>query len=323
VNTKLLWAGAVVPLIISFPAKAGYDFVTLTDPNLTGFTLAAGIDDAGEVVGSYRDIANNTHGFSLSEIGGTFTTLDVQGATSTSANGVSVVNGEVEIVGVYNDASGRHGFVLTPPAGFQSFDAPGGTGNTTGTGINSLGQLVGNLHDSTLTSRGFFATGPGGPFTPIEPTLVVGANLGVNDAGDVVGSYVDGTETHGFAKIGTATITLDDPLAVGTTAATGINNAGDIVGYFVDGNGNIHGFLYVNGTYTSIDDPNVIPNRLAVTQIFGINNSGDLVGQYVDAGGVARGFMALVAAPEPGTLALLGMSLAGTMLLRRQRKSGG
>jgi probable HAF family extracellular repeat protein len=281
VNAKLLWAGVVAPLIISPAAKASYDFVTLTDPNLTGFTLAAGIDDAGEVVGSYKDSSNVTHGFSLSGVGGTFTTLDFQGATSTSANGVSVVNGEVEIVGVYNDASGSHGFVLTPPAGSQSFDAPGGTGSTAGTGINSLGQLVGNFFDSTPASRGFFATGPSGSFTPIEPTLIVGPNLGVNDAGDVVGSYVDGTgTTHGFAKIGAATITLDDPLAVGTTAATGINNAGDIVGYFVDGQGNIHGFLYVNGTYTTIDDPNAIgiPFALAVTQVYGINDNGDLVG---------------------------------------------
>jgi probable HAF family extracellular repeat protein len=327
VDSRLLWAGLVVPLMVSPPAKASYDFVTLTDPNLTGFTMAAGIDDAGEVVGSYRDSANNTHGFSLSGVGGSFTTLDFsQTATSTSANGVSVVNGEVEIVGVYSDGSGRHGFVLTPPAAYQSFDAPGGTGTTAGTGINSLGQLVGNFFDSAVTpspSRGFFATGPNGSFTQIEPNLVVGANLGVNDAGDVVGSYIDGTGTHGFARIGAATITLDDPLAVGTTAATDINNAGDIVGYFVDGNGNTRGFLYVNGTYTTIDDPNAIgiPFALAMTQVFGINDHGDIVGSYVDADGVVRGFVATPAVSEPGTLALLGMSLAGTMILRRQRKS--
>lgn len=324
-NAGLLCAGVVVPLIITLPAKASYDFITIADPNLTGFTMASGIDDAGEVVGSYRDSAGNTHGFSLSAVGGTFTTLDFSPTSaSTSANGVSVVNGEVEIVGVYTDEmSTRHGFVLTPAGAYQSFDAPGGAGTTAGTGINSLGQLVGNFSDSTLSSRGFFATGPGGQFTPIEPTLVVGANLGVNDAGTVVGSYIDDTGTHGFAKIGTATITLDDPLAVGVTAATGINNAGDIVGYFMDATGATRGFIYKNGTYTTIDDPNAIgiPNALAVTQVFGINDHGDLVGNYVDAGGVFRGFVATPAVPEPGTLALLGISLAGTMTLRRLRKS--
>jgi hypothetical protein len=202
VNANLLWAGVVATLIGGPAAKASYDFVTLNDPNLTGFTLAAGIDDAGEVVGSYRDSAGNNHGFSLSGVGGTFTTLDVQGATSTSATGVSIVNDEVEIVGVYNDASGgSRGFVLTPPARCQSFDAPGHAGKTAGTRINSLGQLVGNFVDSTLTTHGFSANGVGGPpFAPIDPTLIVAGNLGGNDAGRVVGFYIDGQRNHSWLR---------------------------------------------------------------------------------------------------------------------------
>jgi probable HAF family extracellular repeat protein len=117
-------------------------------------------------------------------------------------------------------------------------------------------------------------------------------------------------------------MTLDDPLAAGFTAATGINNAGDIVGYFVDADRATHGFIYLNGIYSAVDDPNAvgIPFAFAVTQVFGINDNGDLVGNYVDAGGVFRGFLATLAVPEPATLTLLGMAAAGTMILRRPRK---
>jgi hypothetical protein len=58
--------------------------------------------------------------------------------------------------------------------------------------------------------------------------------------------------------------------------AAGINNAGQVVG-----GGSGHGFIYNNGTYTTLDDP------LATNGTFpaGINNTGRIVGTYVDASG--------------------------------------
>ena len=113
---------------------------------------------------------------------------------------------------------------------------------------------------------------------------------------------------------------MGSPLADGVTAATGINNAGDIVGYFTDASNVTHGFIDVGGIYTTID----APNAFGSTQVLGINDIGDLVGTYVDAKDLTtRGFVASPV-PEPDTLALLGVSLAGTVILRRQRsKSGG
>jgi probable HAF family extracellular repeat protein len=34
-----------------------------------------------------------------------------------------------------------------------------------------------------------------------------------------------------------------------------INNSGQIVGNYTDTHGTFHGFLYSNGTYTTLDDP--------------------------------------------------------------------
>jgi probable HAF family extracellular repeat protein len=311
-------AGLVATLIGNHPsAMAGYDFTTLTDPDGAGYTVASGINNAGEVVGTYRDASNVDHGFSFS--GGFFTKVDVPQSTSTNANGV---NSAGDIIGAFTDAKGSHGFVLHVTA-YTPFDDPTAVGNTTGSGINNNGQLVGTFFEGT--SRGYIATGlplPPSGFTPVNALTGVGTNVGINDGGVVVGSYVDGTGTHGFRTIGTSTITLDDPLAVGlginsVTAATGIDNAGDIVGYFVGASNVTYGFVYAGGVYTTIDDPDAI----GLTQVFGINDQGDLVGMYFGADGV-RGFVAVPAVPEPNTLALLGISLAGTMIVRRRRNSG-
>src|SRR5271165_4829479 len=104
---------------------AGFDFTTLTDPNGTGYTVASGINDAGEVVGTYRDTSNADHAFSLS--GSVFSKVDVPQSTSTNANGV---NSAGDIVGSFTDAAGSHGFVLHVTI-YTPFDYPTAVGNTT------------------------------------------------------------------------------------------------------------------------------------------------------------------------------------------------
>jgi len=85
----------------------------------------------------------------------------------------------------------------------------------------------------------------------------LGANetdaLGINDKGQIVGTYVDsnGVE-HGFLYSNGIYTTLNDPLAGSKgTVAFGINDKGQIVGYYFDSNGVEHSFLYSNGIYTT------------------------------------------------------------------------
>jgi hypothetical protein len=61
-------------------------------------------------VGSYQDAAYlyKIHGFLLDH--GSYTTLDVPGSR-TEAYGI---NDSAQIVGYYDDAGGRHGFVAIP-----------------------------------------------------------------------------------------------------------------------------------------------------------------------------------------------------------------
>ena len=78
-------------------------FSTIAVPGATS-TSANGINDAGDIVGSYPDTTGQ-YGFVLSK--GAFTKIDVPGAFSTDARGISSGG---DVVGFYAKAPGLHGF---------------------------------------------------------------------------------------------------------------------------------------------------------------------------------------------------------------------
>ena len=123
-----------------------------------------------------------------------------------------------------------------------------------------------------------------------------GEAFGINDAGQIVGAYVDANHLmHGYIySNGTYTI-IDDPLAgtngpypqsggsTGGTQAFGINNSGQIVGEYFDSDGALHGFSYSSGAYTTLDAP-----QGGGTYASAINSSGQIVGLYF---GEPNGFL--------------------------------
>ena len=67
--------------------------------------------------------------------------------------------------------------------------------------------------------------------------------IGINNAGTVVGVYIDSSSVgHSFIYSSPTYTSFDDPSATaGTTQATGINNSGTVVGNYVSG-GAYYGF---------------------------------------------------------------------------------
>ena len=90
---------------------------------------------------------------------------------------------------------------------------------------------------------------------------------------------------------------------------------GEIVGDYTDSAGTMHGFVFIGGVFSTVDDPSGV---LGSTVINGVNDHGQLVGFYTDANDNVIGFVA-TPTPEPGTFALMGSGmLAGLSFLRRK-----
>jgi probable HAF family extracellular repeat protein len=214
-------------------------------------TQANGINDHGGIVGAYQDTAFKFHGFLFSA--GSYSPIDVPSATDTRAFGI---NASGQIVGGYGK---RHGFVLAQGR-FTTIDVPRG-GFTAARGINNLtisplqpGQIVVEFEfiSSPRTSFSFLLAKRGSRrahFSPIFFPLdaEVTSAFGINDHGQIVGTYSGDTGVHGFLIVtsaaGILASTIDVPGATLTTA-NGINNSGQIVGeYLLDTADKGHGFL--------------------------------------------------------------------------------
>src|SRR4029077_2506198 len=126
-------------------------------PGTVAFTVAYGINGAGQVVGSFGFGTNaaDSHGFL--DTGGSFSQLDVPGGFGTAARGI---NDAGQIVGDFQDSTTMHGF-LDVGGSFTTIDVPGAR-STSAQGINDAGQIVGYFIDST-GDHGFLDTG--GSFT--------------------------------------------------------------------------------------------------------------------------------------------------------------
>ena len=157
--------------------------------------------------------------------------------------------------------------------------------STAASGINNLGEIVGNytyvdVGSGQTVGSGFLDIN--GTFTNIYyPSAATTAVTGVNNFGVIVGYYqaTIGGAYQGFTYDHGTYATLDNPTNAPYLIPTGINDAGDIVGYFPDSFINAyHGFLAtpvvqpVSYSYTTIDYQ--APYR---TFLYDINDEGQIL----------------------------------------------
>jgi PEP-CTERM motif len=196
-----------------------------------------GINAAGDLSGLYVDNSGNTHGFT--RIGGTFKTVD--NPLSTVFNQALGINNADETVGYFAPtATGTPGDIAYSQTGGSFTDInhllPTNF-NSQAVGINSTATpwIVGFYQPDSALATSFGFVDEGGTITTIDPFgSTFTQALGVNDLGEIVGFYVDGSGVqHGYIDNGGVFTSFDPPGSASTTI-NGLNDKGDIVGFFTN-----------------------------------------------------------------------------------------
>ena len=333
-DRKLLLAGLLAALVVGEAGAVTYSFTTLDAPGAR-ITLAADINNSGQVTGYYLDASGRYRSFV--ESGGTFTTHNVAGFNN-YAHGI---NDNGQVTGWYEmqDPQDCWGGCGPDSSGFVESGAtvttlhfpyiPGGSAPTALRGINDSGQVTGYYLNplEDWRSHGFVASG--GKFTTVDPPGAVNtAALGINDKGEVTGRYQDTSgRSHGFVQSGGAFTTIDVPGAF-STIANGINNTGQVAGFYQDAAGRSHGFVESDGAFVTLDVPgalNPFYSTYPGTSAYGINDRGQVAGYYSDALGT-HGFIASIAPPVPEpeewAMILVGLGLVGFQVRRKHANNG-
>jgi probable HAF family extracellular repeat protein len=277
-----------------------YSYQTLDYPGAIA-TAASGINDSGQVVGTYG-IANEYGGFGFlyNTSNGSYTTFT--SSVAGTLQNIGGINDSGDIVGVSN-VLGNFGFVYDKsannyavlPTYLQNF----GAGGFDHLAINNDGVILvqadfynvlysnGQYTDLDNVLPALDSRLPSYPAVSYKP-------LGINDAGEIVGVLSNGQGGQGFVYSGGVLQVIDDPLDQGfvrlnaahETAALGVNDEGDVVGTYSTGTTS-YGFLYSAGKWTTIAPPGAVS-----ATAYGINDAGQIVGSYTDVNGATHAFIA-------------------------------
>jgi probable HAF family extracellular repeat protein len=285
-----------------------------TDPRLSSFSTAAGINNAGQVIGNYPSTSDPegfiTRGHSFitgpNGVGTTGLGFVAEGINDRGtvvgwdfpADPISTVYPAVAIqsgVGVY-----RYYTRLLGP-----FD----TGDMF-MAINNSEQIVGSASGHAVLG---FSDTPSGFWTDIGALTgnYYSDAVGINDAGQVIGSYQANGAFHAFITNASATELTDLGTLGGLgSQALGINNIGQVVGWANTENGAQHAFITgPNGEgMTDLNSLVHLSEGGVLTTAMGINNEGQVI---------------VLAIPEPETYALMlaGLGLIGFMAWRQKWES--
>lgn len=240
--------------------------------------IAYDVNDSGEVIG----FADNV------ELGGSFGySNDFVLPALALHSFYGGLNDAGDVVGYYDDDSGRHGFVasngglVTLDPGYLPF------------AINASDEVAGLITGSQI---GFTYTTAGGyqQFSP-PPSGRIDQIVGISDAGDVYGNLdpfiVGGPREEGFIyRNGGYTIYNAPGADIDGTFIVGMSDNGLAVGWYQDQNLTYHSFyIDANGLHVLANPPG---SGATGNIIAAINDKGQIVGTYYDGNDAPHGYVA-------------------------------
>ena len=112
------------------------------------------------------------------------------------------------------------------------------------------------------------------------------ALIGINNVGQIIGSYFDNNisaqfpngHPHAFLYDDEGFASIDFPGAI-STSVSAMNDSGTIVGFYASNDPIGHPYVLEHGNFTTFVLP--FPN-VTLTDLTGINNRGQLVGRYIE-----------------------------------------
>ena len=238
-------------------------FITLNDPNASGGTSAAGINNAGDVVGHYFNANNQPVGFlATPEGGGTYDYTDLSDPFAVYGLDATGINNNGDVVGYYYDANSNiDGFIYENGVYYNVSNSYISAINNSGeaVGFNDLGDsfslmtpAIMTLADGAVVTGGSIAVGPASALeiAPGDAGSGSGATLdGVAVTNDG-GIFVDPTDSG-------AVLTLDDGATI-TSGTLTISSSGGI-DVEIGSNGSTNaatfdGVSVVNGNVIEVDE---------------------------------------------------------------------
>lgn len=232
---------------VGFLRDASGNFTNIV-PSGSTYTTADGINNNGEIAGTWVDSSDGVHGFVYQA--GTYTSFNVPGATS--IYGV-LINNNGEVAGYYYDSNNySHGFVRDPSGTVTTIDAPAGYTDLLIFGLNDNGQVTGWYgvgSGSSFVNYGFIWQA--GSFTTFDgsPTLALTFPQSINLAGTVVGYSCNNGICDGFVRNPLGAISSLSVSGAYSTEPSEVNAGGTIAGIWVDSPSAYylrHGFIEVS-----------------------------------------------------------------------------
>jgi uncharacterized membrane protein len=263
------------------PGPNGYSFSLFTLPGATT-AVAYGINDLGNTTG-------------ISSIG---SFIDNRGSITAVVVPFTgpiplAINNLDQVVGFFPKSDGGHAFIDTNGTITYPPLASSAVNDGRATGINDLGQVVGQYtgysgsSPETITLQfGFIDTNGtvthlalanGGVFLP----------TGISDFDSIVGSTTAGLS--GVLDLKADKFVPVEVPGAKSTDATAINNLGQIAGTYTDSNGQVRGFVDTYGHFSFLNLPTSMAGTLEA--ITSINDLGQVVGNMI-ANGVTESFIA-------------------------------